>query len=349
MLRMKRTTLGAQIVLALAAAAALPSPTAHAQSCTRPDAAAGQWCNHPDTLEGVEFNCIPAEANIQYTSIFGIGYVGKLDYFLPDGCPPPEGFPVVMMFHGGSGTGSLYRGTNKRSYGPRTIRALVDAGYAVLVPHAPLWNWHTNWPEVLGGTPYEWIRDYRFLDKVIDFIRDPSLPAGVENRKLMSLLDADNLFAAGLSDGGAQASRMARSWLNTQNESIFKAIVLNAGSWSTCSADFGFGVICNPVQVDWKHSPTLFLHGENDSTVSVEHAEIYAEALETTEYDIEWRALIADGDSSGTPLDEFEECSSSSQRSCVSYDSLEAGGGGHRFLEDAPEAHVQWFDHYLEP
>lgn len=155
---------------------------AQQSSCVRPVAALSDPCGAPG--QDV-FTCVPTTEELPYTTIYGGGATGTVDYFLPNGCPASaQGFPVVWLFHGGSGLGDLYEGKdptqpsglkNRRGHGARTIKALLQAGYAVVVPHASSGqNWQSDWPDVLAGLPYTWTTDYRFLNKLMGRIENPS-------------------------------------------------------------------------------------------------------------------------------------------------------------------------------
>ncbi|MBL4795665.1 MAG: hypothetical protein JKY24_09260 [Pseudomonadales bacterium] len=229
------------------------------------------------------FECVPVTEYYDYGKVFN----ARVDYFLPNGCAPEAGWPVVWRFHGGGGnlSGSQYKADGysptltrpSRGNAARVIKKLLESGFAVLAPHATSYlNWQTNWP-----WPYNWSNDYRFFTRFIADMKDSQ----VTSPEYLKLFDVGNMFAVGHSDGGAQASRMDRTW----NED-FKAIALSEGMWSRCIALI---TSCNPVHIDWQHLPTLFMHAEADPTAQIVLAEIYANALETADYPVEWRAVIA--------------------------------------------------------
>lgn len=188
-------------------------------------------------------------------------------YQVPAGPPPPEGFPVVLLFQGSLvppvSMWSALRGEPWGAYhAVRTLQALLEAGFAVLTPTTlgrGLTCWNTNvppWADDWSGSP-----DAAFMDALLDDVADG----------LYGPLDPDALYAMGLSSGGYMTSRMALAYPGR-----FTALAIVGGSWATC-----VGALCRiPEELPQDHPPTLFLHGAWDLVVPAWTSGGYARALE---------------------------------------------------------------------
>jgi predicted esterase len=185
----------------------------------------------------------------------------------PSGEPPPEGWPAVILFQGAffSAQGSWKAGTGDPFGGfhqAELIRDLLDAGYAVITPEARYGGasgWQTNlWPDTLNWRGTE---DHKLMMGILAAI----------DRGDLGPIDADSLFAAGISSGGYMTSRCAKAYPGR-----FRALAIQSASWATCN-----GPACVlPLTLPADHPPTLFLHGALDPLVPVGTMERYADALE---------------------------------------------------------------------
>ncbi len=205
-----------------------------------------------------------------HTSTLKTGSTGLINrdvhWMVPFGNPPPDGWPVVLMFQGVVfNPEHNWKGTTDDLYGAYyqvlVLKNLLDAGYAVLTPEAHLGGetfWDTNIP--LYADNWETAPDHDFMLAIFEAIDN-----GTFGR-----LDPGRMYAAGLSSGGYMTSRMAISYPGR-----FKSLAIMAGSYATCA-----GIICTvPDTLPADHPPTLFLHGQNDLAVSVYTMEPYEEKL----------------------------------------------------------------------
>lgn len=178
----------------------------------------------------------------------------KVIYEVPLGTPPAKGWPVVFFFQGSLFPAeTAFNGNKADMFGRyelvRTVKELLDHGYAVLAPNATgagTTAWQTNVPP--WSVAWETSSDNAFLLSVFDAV----------NLGAFGPLDGSSLYAMGISSGGFMTSRMAVSYPGK-----FKALVVHSASYATC------GAICNvPSPLPSDHPPTLFLHGEQDLVVS---------------------------------------------------------------------------------
>ncbi|MCB9763573.1 MAG: plasmid partitioning protein [Alphaproteobacteria bacterium] len=185
---------------------------------------------------------------------------------LPLGDPPPEGFPVVLLFQGSmvpaDATWSAREGAPLGAFHQVSlVAALLDGGFAVLAPEALGWGltcWNTNvppWADAWEGAP----DDLLMLD-LFDHIEDGTFGP----------LDPDRLHAVGISSGGYMTSRMAVSYPGR-----FESLVIASASFATCA-----GFACDvPDVLPADHPPTRFLHGALDPVVPMFTMERYRDAL----------------------------------------------------------------------
>lgn len=181
---------------------------------------------------------------------------------LPLGTPPAGGWPVALMYQG---TGYPVEFSRKKNdpfggyWEARTIKALLDAGYAVIAPRAPgEFAWLTNSAGPL--TVYNITTDYTFLNNVFTAIE----------LGMFGPLNPDRKYATGISSGGYNTSRMAVTWPGE-----FKALVVQAGSYATCA-----GPACIvPLNLPDDHAPTRFIHGFLDPIVPWWSMDIYYDRL----------------------------------------------------------------------
>lgn len=188
----------------------------------------------------------------------------KVTYEVPLGTPPAQGWPTVLYFQGSFFAGSRAFAADLADVAGQynltlTVKALLDAGYAVLAPDALLDGasfWQTNIPpwSLLWTTS----SDHAFLLSILQAIQEGTFGA----------LDPRRLYAMGISSGGFKTSRMAVSYRGR-----FRALAVHSASYATCSA------VCLVPALPGDHPPTLFLHGILDPIVTVPVMEQYRHAL----------------------------------------------------------------------
>jgi len=219
-----------------------------------------------------EYACIESGDGLycqfRRTQIGGAGPGARRQVYwqLPSGPPPEAGWPVVFMFQGTGHPARLFFGApTDAPYGGlhqvRAVRALLDAGFAVVAPDA--WGgicWMTN----LFGFRYGWRSrlnpDVRFLEALFEAVRAGGLGS----------LDPNRWYAAGLSSGGYMASRMA-----VEYPTEFRAICVMSAGYASWSGRYGRMVKRLPD----RHPPTLFIHGRMDRTTPFERMLVYRDRL----------------------------------------------------------------------
>lgn len=192
-------------------------------------------------------------------------------YQLPLTPPPAEGYPVAILFHGTQVAPELfwqgYQGGLAELgglwYQVNTVKALLDAGFAVLTPRSQVVGyWNSN----VAPTNVFWESapdNALMLDLIV------AIAAGAFGN-----LDADRLYPAGISSGGYMTSRVALTYAGV------RAAAIHSASYMTCAAAF-----CVVGEVTASHPPTLFLHGTLDLVVPVATMELYRDALTTAGVD----------------------------------------------------------------
>jgi poly(3-hydroxyoctanoate) depolymerase len=192
---------------------------------------------------------------------------------VPLGTPPGEGWPVVILFQGSFyGPPMMFEGAASGPHGvyhlALTVKALLDAGYAVLAPFAHADGttfWDTNVPP--WSIAWSTAPDHAFMLSILE-----SISAGS-----FGPLNDSRMYATGISSGGYMTSRMAVSY-----QGKFRALAIHSASYATCS-----GPLCVvPDTLPSDHPPTLFLHGEADlvvpiSTMKAYNARLVSEGKET--------------------------------------------------------------------
>lgn len=195
----------------------------------------------------------------------------RMVYFqVPVTPPPAEGYPVVLMFQGSFfGPKTTWQAHEGMVFGAfyqtQVVKTLLDAGFAVLTPAAPLdLFWQTNIP------PYDvhWqnCSDDLFMLEILAALNATNGPFG--------RCDPDHVFATGISSGGYMTSRMGVSLT-----SRFRALVVESGSYCICG---GPACVVPPCGggIPVRHPPTLFLHGLVDPVVPYYTMKEYHSALE---------------------------------------------------------------------
>ncbi len=172
---------------------------------------------------------------------------------IPQGEAPSKGWPAVLLSQGSWFPVEFSR----PSYLPfggfnevKLIRELLDHGFAVIAPRATLnVGWITNMPH----GEYEKTADYQVLSEVLRLIGSGGF----------GRIDADSLYATGISSGGYNTSRLVLTF-----PGAFRAIAIQSGSYADC-----LGPLCGmPDTLPEAHPPTLFLHGQKDIAVPVSTA-----------------------------------------------------------------------------
>ena len=196
----------------------------------------------------------------------------KVTFEVPLGTAPAAGWPVAIFYQGSFIAGSqMFTADRGDAFGKYqatlTIKALLDAGYAVLAPDALLGGatfWQTNIPpwSLLWTTS----SDHAFLVAILQAIRGGRFGA----------LNPDRLYALGISSGGFMTSRMAVSY-----PGLFRALAVHSASYATCSA------VCVVPGLPADHPPTLFLHGLLDPIVPLPTMESYRNALQRDGHEVE--------------------------------------------------------------
>ena len=206
-----------------------------------------------------------------HTLYFSPGGLGLGDrgvhWQVPVGTAPAAGWPVALMFQG-----SFFSGDTFWDVAPgmpfggwsqgHVLRALLEAGFAVITPKTRI-DGSTYWDTNVVPFSSDWPSsdDHHLMVKLFD---------GIASGKF-GPLDPKRLYATGISSGGYMTSRMAASYPGK-----FTALAIASGSWATCG-----GSLCTvPTPLPSDHPPTLFMHGEKDSTVPISTMRTYRDGLE---------------------------------------------------------------------
>ncbi|TAJ55371.1 MAG: plasmid partitioning protein [Nevskiaceae bacterium] len=257
----------------------------------------------------------------------------EVRYQLPAGSAPVGGWPVVLLFHGTGGliswaapassTGALTFGNY---YQVQALRDLLAAGYAVLAPPATSVStaWQTNNTSACpasgctqnkGPTAEQYLgtADDQFFQALFSVIDASQAGSGFGAK-----LDGSRLYAAGISSGGYNSSRMAINYA-----SRFRALAVQSASYANCS-----GPGCAVPTLPSDHPPTLFLHGAGDDIVPLSTMLPYAALLGGKAY------AVVDY-SRGTKLLGDTRCDADSQANCKV---------GHQWIQMAPVEILNWFN-----
>ncbi len=217
-------------------------------------------------------------------------------YQLPLGTAPAAGWPTVIFYQGSFIAGSrAFSASMGDSFGQfeltSTVKALLDRGYAVLAPNAQN-NGNLYWQSNVPPYSSNWsgCADDVFITALLAATDDGTFGP----------LDTSHRYAMGISSGGFMTSRMAVSYAGK-----FRALVIEAGSYATC------GQTCNVPGLPADHPPTLFMHGDADTTVPVSAMTPYRDKL------------IADGREVSTII---------------------RPGAAHEWLPEGKTAVPDWFD-----
>lgn len=225
------------------------------------NAQAASRCTETNDYQGKTITC--TNKSLAITVNATTSDVRTVLYEVPLGTPPAGGWPVALMYQG-SGFPVLFSRSSWMPFGAineiDTIRHLLDNGFAVVAPPANSSKgaWDTN--NTTG--PYEQTADYGYLNTVFAKIADGTFGP----------LNPARMYAAGISSGGYNTSRMAVSFAGK-----FRALAIESASYATCA-----GPYCTvPATLPADHPPTLFLHGQADTTVPEYTMEPYYSQLAT--------------------------------------------------------------------
>ncbi len=187
-------------------------------------------------------------------------------FALPRGEVPDHGWPAAVLFQGSLHPAARFweadlDGAFGAWHQTATVQALLEAGVAVITPDAQLGGhsfWNTN--VLPWSLAWETSPDHRLVQALLEAIGDGTLGP----------IDAESLYAAGISSGGYMTSRMALSY-----PGAFARLAIQSASWATCS-----GPVCVlPEALPADHPPTLFLHGEADDVVPIGTMQRYHDRL----------------------------------------------------------------------
>lgn len=190
----------------------------------------------------------------------------RVYYALPQGTPPPGGWPVVLMFQGSFFNAELcFQGHRLEPFGAYyqvlTVEKLLNAGFAVMAPQTHL-DGVTFWDTDIPPFSFDWdlAPDSALMTAIFAAIGDGTFGS----------LDPGRLYATGISSGGYMTSRMAVSYA-----SKFKALAIQSASYATCPV----GPFCDVPALGTDHPPTLLLAGLLDPLVPVYTVEAYREQM----------------------------------------------------------------------
>ena len=200
------------------------------------------------------------------TRLVAAGIGRDVHWQLPLGAAPEAGWPSVILFQGSLfAAGFAWVGAPGAPFGAEhqaaLIRALLDAGFAVLTPEVR-GEGSTYWDTNVAPWNVAW-------DSSPDHALMRDLFAEMEAGRF-GPLDLGRLYATGISSGGYMTSRMAVSYRGR-----FRALAIQSGSYATCA-----GAACVVPALPEDHPPTLFLHGALDAIVPEAPMRPYARALD---------------------------------------------------------------------
>lgn len=232
-------------------------------------------------------------ANASRTHSFVHGGANKtrtVFWQVPEGSPPPGGWPVVFFYHGWDTRTVLglfapppinpfaVTLTDSNAYLiPQIFHELLDdpngtgKKYAVIAATAqfrPLLGryWDTNDPL---NSNYSTQEDFAFFPDLFGEIKTGSYgPA--------SQFNMSKRYAFGLSSGGYNSSRMAVSFNQAPGDAdAWKTLGILSASYATCR-----GATCLIPTLPANHPPVKFWHGVNDTVNPLWTAELYRDHLQ---------------------------------------------------------------------
>lgn len=219
-------------------------------------------------MEGTTLRCAHERAELEAG-----GVTRRVFWQVPLGEPREGGWPIVIVFqpsiYWAEAHWTGFTDVGGQRFATETIKALLDAGFAVLTPQAQALAdsvWETNVPPYSGdwGTSH----DHALMLALFDGIAAGTFGA----------LNETEMFATGMSSGGYMTSRMALSYPGR-----FRALAVQSAAWATCAGPVNThptSLRCEPPDtLPGDHPPTLFVHGTWDGTVGVSTMRRYADAL----------------------------------------------------------------------
>lgn len=195
----------------------------------------------------------------------------QVKFQFPEGEAPPEGWPAVVLFQGSFSPVKFGRTSNiyGLQYEARLIQLLLKEGFAVIAPRAIVGlGWQTNIPPF--SIFYEATSDYLMMKRLI----------AAATRGEFGKVDMKNLFAAGISSGGYQSSRVGEAFPGK-----FKALAIHSASYANCLGDSCY----IPEKFAASHPPTLFITGDSDKSVPTETVVDYYESLKNNKIETQLR------------------------------------------------------------
>ncbi len=217
-----------------------------------------------------EITCDHATTTIE----LGFGSVRDVHYQVPLGTAPADGWRGVILFQGS--LVSAERAWSARLGDPfgaihqtRTVRDLLDAGYAVITPEARF-DGSTYWDTNTPAYAYAWAasEDAALMQAIFDRLDAGSLGP----------IAPTHLGAIGISSGGYMTSRVAITYPDR-----FSVAAVHSASYMTCS-----GALCAVPALPETHPPTLFLQGTLDAVVPAASARLYYDALVDAGLTAQW-------------------------------------------------------------
>lgn len=193
---------------------------------------------------------------------------------VPDGEPPPGGWPVVLAFHGTNDpAGKFFEWSYWSSvdnlfggyYQIKTVQGLLDHGFAVLAPKARVRAGGIYWDTNVAPYALDWgsAPDAALMDRLFEEIELGSFGP----------LDPERQYAMGLSSGGYMSSRLAVAYPDRM-----QAIAIQSASYATCISSLP--CLVTDEDLPEAHAPTLLMAGYWDGIVPLYTIADYASALE---------------------------------------------------------------------
>lgn len=204
---------------------------------------------------------------------------------VPEGSPPPGGWPVVFFYHGWDtrllsspiNPFTITKTASNANLLPQIFHELLDdpggtgKKYAVIAASAQLRPlagryWDTNDPL---NSNYATQEDFAFFPDLFGEIKTGSYgPA--------SQFNMSKRFAFGFSSGGYNSSRMAVTFNEAPGDAgAWKALGIFSASYATCR-----GSTCTIPALPANHPPVKFWHGVNDTVNPLWTAELYRDRLQ---------------------------------------------------------------------